>query len=156
MGYTLNIASWICCLGQPIFQSNPLTSVRSQNREEHILPLTYVEVLAFMASKGVFNISRFQTPVMNVSILLVKSPSSRYVAACAKSTSGLPLYDLIVMDVFDGEGETPEAFLTEDFGTLVTMDVSWDFAWDFTINVLDVTMEYRVLLAHLSVCIQNH
>ncbi|CAL1138648.1 unnamed protein product [Cladocopium goreaui] len=39
-----------------------------------------------------------------------------YVAACAKSTSGLPLYDLIVMDVFDGEGETPEAFLTEDFG----------------------------------------
>jgi hypothetical protein len=109
-----------------------------------------------MASKGVFNISRFQTPVMNVSILLVKSPSSRYVAACAKSTSGLPLYDLIVMDVFDGEGETPEAFLTEDFGTLVAMDVSWDFAWDFTINVLDVTMEYRILLAHLSVCIQNH
>lgn len=93
--------------------------------------------------------SRFQTPVLNVSSLLVKSPSSRYVAACAKSTSGLPLYDLIVMDVFDGEGETPEAFLTEDFGTLGAMDVSWDFAWDFTINVLDVTMEYRILLKHV-------
>eukprot|EP00435_Cladocopium_sp_Y103_P040957 s224_g11.t1 len=41
-----------------------------------------------------------------------------YVVACAKSakSSTAPLYDLIVIDVFDGEGETPDAFLTEDFG----------------------------------------
>ncbi|CAK9014926.1 unnamed protein product [Durusdinium trenchii] len=33
-----------------------------------------------------------------------------------KAASNEVRYDLLVMDVFDGQGETPEAFLTEDFG----------------------------------------
>lgn len=35
-----------------------------------------------------------------------------------KAASNEVRYDLLVMDVFDGQGETPEAFLTEDFGVL--------------------------------------